>query len=119
MQVGGAGLAVMDDPQRGIQFGAEGLSIPLSQAGRKGPKTAKSRLGTFYARDSKLAEGGRSLFAGSESFKGTQLKSLKVLMASFCHSRPSLSLSVAYANATPVMPSCWVMHTVESCMSAV
>ena len=24
MQVGGAGLAVMDDPKRGIQFGAEG-----------------------------------------------------------------------------------------------
>lgn len=77
VQVGGAGLAVMDDPKRGIQFGAEGLSIPLTAGNSKG-KFAKSRLGTFYAKDAKLAEGGRSLFAPSESLKGTELVSLQV-----------------------------------------
>ena len=77
MQVGGAGLAVMDDPKRGIQFGAEGLSIPLT-AGSSKAKTAKSRLGTFYAKNAVLPEGGRSLFSSDESHKGTQLVSLKV-----------------------------------------
>lgn len=77
MQVGGAGLAVMDDPNRGIQFGAEGLSIPLIAGGTKA-KAAKSRLGTYYARNPVLFESGRSLFAKGESHKGTELLSLKV-----------------------------------------
>lgn len=67
----------MDDPKRGIQFGAEGLSIPLT-AGSDKAKFAKSRLGTFYAKNPALPEGGRSLFNASESLKGTELVSLKV-----------------------------------------
>ena len=77
MQVGGAGLAVMDDPKRGIQFGAEGLSIPLTAGGTQA-RAAKCRLGTYYARNPCLPEGGRSLFAKGESLKGTELLSLKV-----------------------------------------
>lgn len=76
VQVGGAGLAVMDDPNRGIQFGAEGLSIPLT--GGTQARAAKCRLGTYYARNSCLPAGGRSLFAKDESLKGTELLSLKV-----------------------------------------
>lgn len=67
----------MDDAKKGIQFGAEGLSIPFS---RDNPKTAKCRLGTYYAKSKQLREGGRSLFAATESWKGTQLTDLKVLM---------------------------------------
>lgn len=77
LQVGGAGLAVMDDPKRGIQFGAEGLSIPLT-AGSSNARTAKSRLGTFYAKNSALPERGRSLFSANDSLKGAELVSLKV-----------------------------------------
>lgn len=75
----------MDDPQKGIQFGAEGLSIPLS---KDSPKAAKCRLGTYYAKSKQLAEGGRSLFAVTESWKGTQLTDLKVQLATMqmCHS---------------------------------
>ena len=76
VQVGGAGLAVMDDPKRGIQFGAEGLSIPLTAGSNA--RTAKSRLGTFYAKNSALPERGRSLFSTNDSLKCTELVSLKV-----------------------------------------
>lgn len=76
VQVGGAGLAVMDDPKRGIQFGAEGLSIPLTAGSNA--RTAKSRLGTFYAKNSALPERGRSLFSANDSLKCTELVSLKV-----------------------------------------
>lgn len=78
VQVGGAGLAVVDDPRRGIQFGAEGISIPLTTGGGQA-KAARCRLGTYYARNPKLPEGGRSLFASSESYKGTELITLEVL----------------------------------------
>lgn len=78
-KVGGAGLAVMDDPNRGIQFGAEGLSIPLT--GGTQARAAKCRLGTYYARNSCLPAGGRSLFAKDESLKGTELLSLKAYVA--------------------------------------
>lgn len=77
MQVGGPGLAVMDDLNRGIQFGAEGFSIPLA-AGSTQACAAKCRLGTYYAKNPTLSEGGRSLFAKGESLKGTELLSLKV-----------------------------------------
>lgn len=77
MQAGGAGLAVMDDPKRGIQFGAEGLSIPLTADGSQA-RAAKCRLGTYYAKNATLSEGGRSLFARGESLKGTELLSLEV-----------------------------------------
>ena len=71
----------MDDPQKGIQFGAEGLSIPLSQSN---PQAAKCRLGTYYAKNKKLPESGRSLFASTESWKGTQLTDLKVCRGALC-----------------------------------
>ncbi|GAB4820421.1 hypothetical protein N2152v2_007467 [Parachlorella kessleri] len=68
-KVGGPGLAVID--RGGIQFGAEGLTIPLTA---QAPRLAKCRLGTYYER---LPGGGRSLFAEGESLKGTQLTDLK------------------------------------------
>ena len=71
MQVGGAGLAVIDKAEAGPQFGAEGLIIPL-QRGQE--QLAKSRLGTYYAR---RESGGRSLFADGEE-KRAQLTDLKV-----------------------------------------
>ena len=67
----------MDDPKRGIQFGAEGLSIPLTAGGSQA-RAAKCRLGTYYAKNLALSERGRSLFAKGESLKGTELLSLKV-----------------------------------------
>jgi len=76
-KVGGASLAVVDKADYGIQFGAEGLTIPLGSTG-KDPKHAKSRLGTYYA---KAPGGGRSLFAEGESNKGTELVDLKVWVA--------------------------------------
>ena len=42
-QVGGPNLAVIDNPQSGPQFGADGLSIPLKPRGAE--RTAKSKLG--------------------------------------------------------------------------
>ena len=71
LQVGGAGLAVLDKAEAGPQFGAEGLTIAL-QPGQE--RLAKSRLGTYYAR---RADGGRSLFAAGEE-KRAQLTDLKV-----------------------------------------
>lgn len=66
----------MDAADRGIQFGAEGLSIPLDSSN---PQFAKCRLGTYYAKNKLLPEGGRSLFAAAESWKGAQLVELQVL----------------------------------------
>ena len=84
MQVGGAGLAVIDKAESGPQFGAEGLTIPL-QPGQE--RLAKSRLGTYYAR---RADGGRSLFAEGEE-KRAQLVDLKVDM--LAHSLEPISYS--------------------------
>jgi len=50
----------------------QGLKIAL-QPGNE--RVASSRLGTYYAR---LPNGGRSLFAGSESAKRAELVSLQV-----------------------------------------
>lgn len=102
VQVGGPGLAVMDDPKRGIQFGAEGLSIPL-RAGSSQAKAAKCRLGTYYAKNVTLLEGGRSLFAKGESLKGTELLSLKVDCTDTCNLicmqefAPSATCNVAFS----------------------
>lgn len=74
-KVGGPGLALVDRPGAGPQFGAEGLTIPLNPAN---PRLAKCRLGTYYAR---LPDGSRSLFAAGESEKGAQLTSLRVYVA--------------------------------------
>ena len=102
VQVGGPGLAVMDDPKRGIQFGAEGLSIPLT-AGSSQARAAKCRLGTYYAKNLTLSEGGRSLFAKGESLKGTELLSLKVHCMDSCNLvcmqgvAPSATCNVAFS----------------------
>ena len=102
VQVGGPGLAVMDDPKRGIQFGAEGLSIPLT-TGSSQAKAAKCRLGTYYAKNLTLSEGGRSLFAKGESLKGTELLSLKVDCTDICTlicmqgPAPSATCNVAFS----------------------
>ena len=74
LQVGGAGLAIIDKAESGPHFGAEGLIIPM-QPGQE--RLAKSRLGTYYAR---RADGGRSLFAPGEE-KRAQLVDLKVSLS--------------------------------------
>ena len=69
-KVGGASLAVVDKPESGIAFGAEGLKLLLPGKERM----AKCRLGTFYA---KMPDGGKSLFAPGEDIKGTQVESIE------------------------------------------
>uniref|UniRef100_A0A061R4X3 TLDc domain-containing protein n=1 Tax=Tetraselmis sp. GSL018 TaxID=582737 RepID=A0A061R4X3_9CHLO len=76
-KAGGPSIAVVDKPDGGIQFGAEGLTIPLGSTGAD-PRLAKCRLGTFYER---LPDGGRSLFAEHESIRGAALTDLKVFVA--------------------------------------
>ena len=66
-------MAVMDKPDSGPKFGADGLNIPL----RDGNRTAQSRLGSYYA---KLPNGGRSLFAEGENWKAAMLVDLKVFV---------------------------------------
>jgi hypothetical protein len=73
-KVGGPSLAVMDQPNSGVKFGAEGLG--LLSPGKE--RLARSRLGTFYA---KLPDGGRSLFAACEDPKATQLTGLRCYVA--------------------------------------
>ena len=73
MQVGGSSLAVMDKPDSGPKFGADGLNIPL----KDGSRSAQSRLGSYYA---KLPGGGRSLFAEGENWKKATLVDLKVFV---------------------------------------
>ena len=70
-------MAVIDKVDGGIQFGPEGLTIPLGSTGAA-PKLAKSRLGSYYA---KLPGGGRHLFSDSEVGKGTELTDLQVWVA--------------------------------------
>lgn len=74
-KVGGPSLAVVDRPDNGIQFGAEGLKIPLIDGQEK---VVKCRLGTFY---SNLPNGCRSLFSSTDSPKSTELTDLKVYVA--------------------------------------
>ena len=74
LQVGGPALAVIDHPDKGPQFGAEGLTIPLD-----GTRSVKTRLGPFYA---KLPTGESVLFPDQEGrgrrTAAAQLQSLKV-----------------------------------------
>ena len=65
-------MAVMDKPDTGPWFGAEGLTIALK---RGSECMGKSRLGTYYAR---RPDNGRSLFAESDDQKKTVLVELKV-----------------------------------------
>ena len=91
-KVGGAGLALVDRPGVAIQFGAEGLTIPLSSR-EGGERLAKCRLGTYYAKipssssssasSSRRSGSDRSLFSPREKdLKKTELVSLKVYVAS-------------------------------------
>ena len=74
LQVGGPGLAVVDDGRSGPKFGAEGLTIPLQ--GGESPRAVRCRLGTFYQR---LPDGSRSLFPEGAT---AELADLKVAPAS-------------------------------------
>ena len=70
-KVGGAGMAQMDNPECGPCFGADALVIPLN--GYDNPKTARSKLGSYYER---FADGTNSLFGKSKA--SVQLSDLKV-----------------------------------------
>ena len=96
-KVGGAGLALIDRAGVAIQFGAEGLIIPLSSRDGASERMAKCRLGTYYAKipssssssgsgseqpQQRAAPGGRSLFSPREKDPmKTELVSLKVFVA--------------------------------------
>ncbi|KAG7669493.1 hypothetical protein Ndes2437B_g05671 [Nannochloris sp. 'desiccata'] len=69
-KVGGASLAVVDKPEAGIAFGAEGLKLLIPGKER----LAKCRLGTFYA---KMPDGGKNLFAPGEDLKGAQVENIE------------------------------------------
>ena len=60
-KVGGGALALLDKPGRGIQFGPDGLRVPLD-----GRPVAYSRLGTYYAKRAGGGGRGSTLFAPGE-----------------------------------------------------
>jgi len=68
-KVGGAGMAVIDNPESGVCFGADSLVIPLSN---DNPRLARSKLGSYYER---FADGGNSLFGKDAA---VQLSDFKV-----------------------------------------
>lgn len=73
-KVGGASLAVVDKPEAGIAFGAEGLKLLVPGKER----LAKCRLGSFYAKMPVSAgDGGKNLFAPGEDLKGAQVESIE------------------------------------------
>ncbi|KAH8077528.1 hypothetical protein JL720_9908 [Aureococcus anophagefferens] len=51
-KVGGAGMGVVDKPEQGPMFGAEGLCVPMRA---ENPRLARCKLGPYYAR----MKGGR------------------------------------------------------------
>mmetsp|Transcript_27733 Transcript_27733/g.111063 ORF Transcript_27733/g.111063 Transcript_27733/m.111063 type:complete len:172 (-) Transcript_27733:502-1017(-) len=55
-KVGGAGMCVIDNPEQGPWFGAEGLVVPM-YAGSE--RRARCKLGPYYER---LPNGGKSFF---------------------------------------------------------
>lgn len=79
-KVGGAALAVVDDPDAGPKFGADALVVPLRPPRAKWDpcdrdRICMSKLGSYYER---RPDGANSLFADGESGKGTVLKELRV-----------------------------------------
>ena len=60
-KVGGGALALLDKPGRGVQFGPDGLRVPLD-----GRPVAYSRLGTYYAKRTRAAS-RTSLFGVGET----------------------------------------------------
>lgn len=79
-KVGGAALAVVDEPDAGPKFGADALVIPLKPPRAEweegeSDRMAMSKLGSYYER---RPDGGNCLFADGESGKGTVLKEFRV-----------------------------------------
>lgn len=79
-KVGGAALAVVDEPETGPKFGADSFVAPLRPPRAQWAETEKdriaySKLGSYYER---RPDGGRTLFADGENPKGEVLKELKV-----------------------------------------
>lgn len=78
-KVGGAALAVVDQPDTGPRFGADGLVImlrpPGAEDGGSQDRKASSKLGSYYE---KRPSGEKTLFAHDEDWKGTTLRDLKV-----------------------------------------
>ncbi|KAI0566533.1 hypothetical protein FGB62_7g326 [Gracilaria domingensis] len=79
-KVGGAALAVVDQPDTGPKFGADSLVIPLRPpsadiANDLRDRMALSKLGSYYER---RPDGHNCLFGDGESGKGTVLAQLKV-----------------------------------------
>lgn len=77
-KVGGAALAVVDQPDTGPKFGADSLVIPLRAPGSTSGERdciAYSKLGSYYER---RPDGSNCLFGEGESGKGEMLTDLKV-----------------------------------------
>lgn len=79
-KVGGAALAVLDDPDSGPRFGADALVIPLRPPRATwdecdDDRKAMSKLGSYYE---KRPDGANTLFGEGESGKGTLLVEFKV-----------------------------------------
>lgn len=79
-KIGGAALAVIDDPDYGPKFGADALVIPLRPPRAEWDdnlrdRMAMSKLGSYYER---RPDGSNTLFGKGESGKGTPLKELKI-----------------------------------------
>ncbi|UPR01099.1 TLDc domain-containing protein [Chloropicon primus] len=70
-KVGGSGMAIIDEPSKGPQWGPDGLKINLEA------KEARSRLGTYYERTTL----GKTLFKGSDPSTPVRLKDLRVYVA--------------------------------------
>lgn len=79
-KIGGAALAVLDDPDSGPRFGADAFVVPLRPPQAKwddceSDRLAMSKLGSYYE---KRPDGRNTLFADGENPKGTPLLDLRV-----------------------------------------
>ncbi|PXF41436.1 hypothetical protein BWQ96_08817 [Gracilariopsis chorda] len=79
-KVGGAALAVVDEPDTGPKFGADSFVIPLrpprvDREEDQSDRIAYSKLGSYYER---RPDGHNCLFGENESGKGTVLTELKI-----------------------------------------
>jgi hypothetical protein len=80
-KIGGASLAVIDAPNEGPRFGAEGLSVPLQPPDAR---ACRSRLGTYYARLPKGDDAGRrSVFLAAQEPDGAGRKARLARLAVF------------------------------------
>lgn len=81
-KIGGPNLAVIDAPNTGPRFGADGLYIPLRPVPAADARRATTKLGSYYAR---APQGnGKSLWGGGgreDDPKKCELASLRVLAA--------------------------------------